>query len=243
MTAEPRAVPEAAARVTLPLDEVRVATPRTRLLRLGLRGQDFPFRAGQAVLAGRHGQVVRKPYSIACAPHQAVAQQALELLVQVDAEAGEPHLEAVAPGVLVDVEGPFGSFVLPAAVAAEPLVLIAGGTGIAPLRSMLWDELEAAAPRPVTVIYSARQHAEFAFASELEALAAERRIALHLTVTRQGADDWTGYRGRVDAGLLLRLRPGAAARWLLCGPPAFVSDLALELDALRVPRDHVIVER
>jgi ferredoxin-NADP reductase len=233
----------APARVTLPLDEVLVATPRTRLLRLGLRHQTFAFRAGQAVLAGRHGQVVRKPYSIACAPHQAAAEQALELLVQVDAEAGEPHLEALAPGMLVDVEGPFGSFTLPASLGAEPLVLLAGGTGIAPLRAMLWEELDAAAPRPVTVIYSARRREEFAFVGELEALAGAGRIALHLTVTRQGADDWTGYRGRVDAGLLLRLRPGPDARWLLCGPPAFVSDVSLELQALGVARDHIVVER
>jgi NAD(P)H-flavin reductase len=238
--ARPTAAPT---RVTLPLVSVAAATPRTRVLRLGLEGVAFPYRAGQAVLAGRHGQVVRKPYSIACAPHQAAAHGAIELLVQVDADGGEPHLEALAPGVLVDVEGPFGSFALPPADSGEPLVFVAGGTGISPLRAMLWEELASAAPRPVTVIYSARARAEFAYARELEGLAAAGRIGLHLTVTRHAGDDWHGYRGRVDAGLLLRLRPGAEARWLLCGPPAFVSDLALELDALGVPREHVIVER
>jgi ferredoxin-NADP reductase len=234
--------PAAPARVTLPLASVATATPRTRVLRLGLGDVAFPFHAGQAVLAGRHGQVVRKPYSIACAPHQAAAHGVLELLVQADPDGGEPHLESLAPGVLVDVEGPFGSFALPAG-GAGPLVLIAGGTGIAPLRAMLWEELAAAAPRPVTVIYSARAREEFAFADELEQLAADRRITLHLTVTRQAGDDWQGYRGRVDAGLLMRLRPGTDARWLLCGPQAFVSDLARELEALGVPHDHVVVER
>jgi NAD(P)H-flavin reductase len=230
-------------RLTVPLVAVSPATPRTRVLRLGLEDVDFAFRAGQAVLAGPHGQVVRKPYSIACAPHQAAAQRALELLVQVDPDGEEPHLDALAPGVLIDIEGPFGSFAVPPPVGHEPLVLIAGGTGISPLRAMLWEELAAPAPRPITVIYSARRRDEFAYAEEFGALAAAGRIALHLTVTRQDGDGWTGYRGRVDAGLLMRLRPGPDARWLLCGPPAFVHDLSLELQALGVARDHVIVER
>ena len=69
------------------------------------------------------------------------------------------------------------------------MLLVAGGTGIAPLRSMLGEALEPARSPIAHVIYSARTADEFAYRDELEALAADGRIDLTLTVTRDG-DAW-----------------------------------------------------
>src|SRR5688500_2471514 len=161
---------------------VAQATPRARLLTLDFAGHPFSFKAGQAVLVGLETSDSRKPYSIASSPQQATRLNGFELLAQVDDEATpEPHLELATAGSRLVVEGPFGSFNLPTPVPEPHVLFIAGGTGIAPLRSILWDVIERGAAHTVSLIYSARSAVELAFREELEGLAANRRLHLHLT--------------------------------------------------------------
>lgn len=211
---------------------VHAVTPRTRLLQLHLGGRPFAFQAGQAVLAGSAADGALKPYSVACAPADVRQHGWLELLVPSDAVPREP----------VAIAGPFGTFTRPPADDRAALVFVAGGTGIAPLRAMVREELTAAVPRRLHVLYSARHAAEFAFLDELQAAEARGQLQLHLTVTR-GGDDWSGARGRVDASRLRAVRPHGPARWLLCGPPAFVDDIAHALDSLGVAAEDIRLER
>ena len=72
---------------TLPVRDVRRATPRTRMLRLDTGASGFTYAAGQAVMAGLHGSPLRKPYSIASAPVEAERNGFIELLVQSEESA------------------------------------------------------------------------------------------------------------------------------------------------------------
>jgi len=101
--------------LTLPIRDVRPATPRARIVRLDLDGQPFAYDAGQAVFVGTHGGSKRKPYSIAAAPEDARRDRCLELLVGVEADGTPGEHLALDEGVAVDVEGPVGSFTFPAA--------------------------------------------------------------------------------------------------------------------------------
>ena len=228
---------------TLPVREVRRATPRTRVLRLDTGGSGFVYAAGQAVMAGLQGSPLRKPYSIASAPVETERQGFIELLVQVDDSGGpDPHLELATHGTPLDVEGPFGTFTLPALGRGSHMLLVGGGTGIAPLRSMLVQALDTGMAPVAQVIYSARTVDELAYREELEGLAREGRIALTLTVTREeGA--WPGRRGRIDRDLLADALSGQDIFCLICGPPALVADVRSALDELQVPRERVGVER
>src|SRR5690606_38327938 len=148
---------------TLRVREVVRATPRTRVLRLDLDGSDFGFSAGQAVMAGLHGSPLRKPYSIASAPFEAARDGAIELLIQVeDAGGPDPHLELAEPGRAIDIEGPFGAFGIPSAPSARPMLFVAGGTGIAPLRSMMLEAMHRDPAAHPTLLYSARSPEELA---------------------------------------------------------------------------------
>jgi len=229
---------------TLRVRSVVRATPRTRLLRLDLGPSGFGFRAGQAVMAGLQGSPLRKPYSIASAPGEAIRNGCIDLLVQVDDAGGpDPHLELAAPGVGVDVEGPFGRFAMPPIRPGSSLLMVAGGTGIAPLRSMLIDALDHPTPPRIGVVYSARSVDELAYRDELEALAAAGRITLRLTVTREEDEAWSGRRGRIDAALLAEALPSRDAACLVCGPPALVTDIRACLGRLGVPERAIVVER
>ncbi|MFB3853992.1 MAG: FAD-dependent oxidoreductase [Vicinamibacterales bacterium] len=218
-------------------------TPRTRLVRLALGGRPFPFLAGQAVDLGSHGQPERRPYSIVCSPGQARDRDWLEFLIQVR-ESGSPgqHLAALDPGALVDVGPPQGGFVLPDSGPSSNLLFIAGGTGIAPIRSMLWHALETAPGVRPRLLYSARGHREFAFAREFHALANEGRIRLRETITRSSNSGWAGYRGRIARAHLESLAEGENLLCLVCGPPSFAADMGSLLAELGVGSDRVLTE-
>lgn len=235
--------------LTLTLRRIRVATSATRILEADLGNTPFHFRAGQAVVMGLHGDPVRQPYSIACAPADVRRTRRLEFLVAVNGSGREgTPLAGLRPGAKLDVEGPSGSFVLPDALDARPLLFIGGGTGIAPLRSMIREALARHHPAPVTLIYSARRTAEFSYLDELRRLVRQGRLQLLLTVTRLAGPRWRGERGRITRTLLEHRvqHLGASARDLeafLCGSPTFVSDLARLVSQIGIPVARIHTER
>jgi ferredoxin-NADP reductase len=223
--------------------DVVAATPRTRIIKVGLDGHEFRFHAGQAVFAGLADGQVKRPYSIACSPLQTARDDMIELLVQIDDHrAPDPHLERAGVGTLLRIAGPIGSFGLSPPRSERQLMLIAGGTGIAPLRSILWDTLEQQPPLDITLVYSARQPEEFAYREELLALARDRRLELFLTVTRGAGDDWTGTRGRIDEALITRTVKTRDVRCAVCGPVPFVADVLVLLRNAGVPAERIVTE-
>ncbi len=228
----------------LPALEVIHATPRTRIIRLSLDHQPFSFAAGQAVIVGLHGGTVRKPYSIASSPRQAAASDAIELLAQLEeADPLDPHLERVLPGTLVDVHGPLGDFRLPDPIVARDMLFIAGGTGIAPLRSMLGEALSPPLAERFIVIYSARRPEELVYREELEELARLGSLELFMTVTRADGSSWSGRRGRIDDQLIAQALRTPHTHALVCGPPGFVTEVASLLKRARVPEPLIASER
>lgn len=176
-------------------------------------------------MVGLHGSPLRKPYSIASAPWEVAKTGVLQLLIQVDdGGALDPHLELAAPGALIDLDGPFGAFGLPAPAEHTPLLLVAGGTGIAPLRSMLMDRLSRPSVPAIALVYSARSAQEFAYRAELDAMVQAGRLTAQFTVTRSDADSWAGRRGRIQEDLLRLALPSLEAHCLICGPPQLVED-------------------
>ena len=225
--------------ITVPVRHVTNATPRTRILSLDLHNQSLPFTAGQAVMIGLHNSALRKPYSIASAPWEVATTGVMQVLVQIEDTSLDPHLERAAPGAAVDVEGPFGSVVLPP--DGHTILLIAGGTGIAPLRSIMMERLSRPSAPSIVLVYSARSADEFAFRAELEALATAKRIATHFTVTRD--EQWTGRRGRIDAALLKAALPSTDANCLICGPPELVTSARELLRSLGVAESRIQIEK
>jgi ring-1,2-phenylacetyl-CoA epoxidase subunit PaaE len=235
--------------ITLPIVDVQDATPRSRIVRLGTRGVAFPFRAGQAIYVGTHGQPLRKPYSIASAPEETAQHERIELLIGVGTSGTPgPHLERLDPGVVVDVEGPIGRFVFPDSPDARQFLFIAGGSGISPLRSMMRHAL-ATEPQfptgspPIGLIYSARTKDEFAYAEEFERLAADGAIALMLTVTRpEDEGSWAGARGRINLTHLRQMIRHEDTLCFICGPQTLVDDVKPLLREAGVAEERIRVE-
>lgn len=227
--------------LTLPIREVLPSTPRARIVRIDLQDQRFPYEPGQAVMIASKGGERRRPYSIASAPEDADSDGWLELLVGVDGE-GRPGMDlTLETGAFVEIDGPVGRFTFPPHPAEERFVFVAGGTGIAPLRSMLRHALHVP-HRQIGLLYSARTPGEFAYESELRSLARDGHIELRQTVTRESADDWTGTRGRIGRGELAPLVHDPVTLCFVCGPPALVEEIPRQLEELGVARQRIRVE-
>jgi NAD(P)H-flavin reductase len=228
--------------LSLPVRDLVSATPRTRIVRLALGGRRYAYRAGQAAQLALHGRAPRKPYSIAAAPEQSVRDDSLEFLVQITGDDEISHLADLGPDSRVDVEGPVGGFVFPDDPAAHSFLFVAGGTGVAPVRAMMWHALMTLPGSRVGLFYSARSREEFAYDAELRGLAREGRIQLVETVTRRADDAWKGQRGRLTREHLGPLLTDPATLCFLCGPPALTARAAAMLGDLGIPPAQIRME-
>ncbi len=221
--------------LTLPISASRRATPRNLAIRLDLGGRPFDFLAGQYVLLGQPGADDRRPYSIASAPTEVAAAGELEFLIQVDEHGSPgPHLPSLAPGRCLAVEGPAGTFTLPAGLTDADFLFVAGGTGIAPIRSMLVQVLATGPGARVALVHAARSPEELSYADEFRALARQGRIRLVESVTREAPPGWQGVRGRIAAPHLAPLAVGARTLAFVCGPDSLVEEIPRVLAALGV---------
>jgi len=242
--------------LVVPVTYIARATPRAAIVRLGVPDGEFSFAPGQAVSLGRHGLPAAKFYSIASAPGDLRRTGEIEFLVGTQEDGRfDAHLAALAPGALVDLKGPLGSFGLPAEPHPPRFVFVGGGTGIAPLRAM-WRHLVAFNPDAgLEVLYSARTRAHFTYRDELEQLQTAGRITLMLTTTREPPPPWAPAEarspepevrrpdpilsGRIGLGHLEGPVGRGPAVHLLCGPPAFVAHVERLLDDLGVAQESI----
>jgi NAD(P)H-flavin reductase len=158
----------------------------------------------------------------------------LEFLIRE--EGSGRALAALRRGAPVQLEGPHGRFHVTHPLDAAEALFVAGGTGIAPIRSMLMDLLGRPHHPRCTLLYSARSSDEFAYATDLRRLARDGRLTLAFTVTRGTAPRWRGLIGRVSELHLRRLNASRDAVAFVCGPPAMVADVRHALDEAGVKR-------
>jgi ferredoxin-NADP reductase len=227
----------------LPIAEIAIAAARAHVVRLDLCGQEFAYQAGQSVLLGTQGVSKRRAYSLASAPGEAKREGRLELLVGTDEAGTLPLGLPWTVGAKIDVEGPIGSLTLPAEHKPPRMLFIAGGTGVAPLYAMVRDALTVSHVG-IGLIYSARTLSEFAYATELSALARNGCIELRGLVTREMSDSapFLCSKGRLDRSVLeqfLRVPPPLC---FICGPTPFVCAATQLLLAMGVPRNEIRIE-
>jgi len=235
-----RAVPA----VALTVRQYRQISLRARLLTLELGGTPFRFQAGQSAVVGRSDRKTGKPYSMASAPEEATLGGVLQFIVRSDAHGRVGrHLDGVRAGSVVAVDGPIGSFRFPRRVTAPQLLFVAGGTGIAPVRSMIRHAIASGFGGRMTLAYSARTDRDFAMLPELKRLSRDGRLGLSLTVTRGASARWRGGRGRFTADRLAPLIASLRTLCFVCGPASLVADLPRALVEAGADAARIRVER
>jgi ferredoxin-NADP reductase len=220
--------------------EVVRETPSAATLVLDVPG--WPgHRAGQHVdvrLTAEDGYQATRSYSIASAPEDDDVALTVERLD--DGEVSPYLVDEVRPGDQLELRGPVGGWFVWRAADGGPLFLVAGGSGLVPLRAMLRHRARAGSDAEARLLLSARSEQAVLYAAELPEL-----VEPAITYTREAPAGWTGYARRVDGEMLVEAgyAPEERPRIFVCGPTGFVEGVAQELVALGHDASRIRTER
>jgi ferredoxin-NADP reductase len=228
---------------TATVGSVADETPKVRTLALEVPG--WPgHRAGQHVdirLTADDGYQAERAYSIASAPGEPLALTVERL---DDGEVSPYLTEDVRPGDQLEVRGPIGGYFVWEPGFGGPLLLLAGGSGVVPLRSILRHRDRTGSQVQIRMLYSSRSREDVIYHAELDGAVSAGVEVIH-TLTRSQPPGWTGYARRVDEQMLAEVAWPAAGKPLayVCGPTSFVESVAAGLVGLGYPAVRVRTER
>jgi len=162
----------------------------------------------------------RRSFSIACPPHDS---ERIELHVRL-APGGrftERLFAQLRPGALLRIEGPFGQFAY--RDDTRPLILVAGGTGFAPIKAIARHVLERDVPRDVHIYWGARDFSELYQHSLLESWERKYPRARYIPVLSHAPDAGDGLRRGWVHEAVLADRPDLSQHEVYAaGPPAMI---------------------
>jgi ferredoxin-NADP reductase len=223
---------------------VAAETPRATTIAFDVPG--WPgHQAGQHVdvrLTAADGYQAERSYSIASAP----GGTRVELtVVRIGDGEVSPYLTGeLRPGDQIELRGPVGGYFVWAPDDGGPLLLAAGGSGVAPLMAMVRLRAAAGSPVDTRLLVSSRSWEDIIYREELERLAGGGLTVVH-TLTASQPPGWAGYARRVDAEMLAQVGPGPAERprVYVCGPTPFVEAVAEALVGLGHQPQAIKTER
>lgn len=221
---------------TLPARIERLERLAPDVIELGLRlpaSEQFDFLAGQYIdILLKDGG--RRSFSLAQAP-------------------GEPgllslHIRHVPGGVFTDqvfgslkvrdilrINGPHGSFFLREA-STKPIILVAGGTGFAPIKSIVEHAIRRNLQRPLHLYWGARSRVDLYLPDLPRAWAKAGHLSYVPVLSQlQVVDDWQGRTGWVHAAVLADFPDLAAYQVYACGAPAMVDAARRDFAAAGLP--------
>jgi ferredoxin-NADP reductase len=242
-TTIPRRLTWQLGRVTRRLDE----TPRAKTLVLEVPGWSG-HRAGQHVdvrLTADDGYQAQRSYSISSAPDD---RDRVELTVEriEDGEVSPYLVDELAEGDQLELRGPIGGHFVWDVEMGGPLLLVAGGSGIAPLMAMIRHRAAQGSRVPTRLLYSSRSLEDVIYRAELDGLAGRTDgLEVFHTLTRSRPGDWTGFARRIDRDMLAEVGfpPEQRPLCMVCGPTSLVEAVASALVELGHPPERVKTER
>lgn len=208
---------------------------------------DWTFKAGQFVditllnPAKTDAEGNTRGFSIASAPQE----DFLMVTTRLRDTAFKQSLKEVPLGTEVKIEGPFGNLTLHNNTA-RPCVMLAGGIGITPFRSILVRAAKEKLAHHIYLFYSNRRPEDSAFLDELQALEKENpnfHLIATMTEMDKSQQPWKGERGFVDQAMLSKHLKGVEnAIYYVAGPATMVNSLHKVLNATGVDDDDIRAE-
>lgn len=229
------------------IEGIKIYSDNLRVFRLKLpKGEDFSFVPGQFVmlslpsLVDSAGRKIAKAYSIASSPSESGI---LELCIaSYPAGALSPKLFQKDVGGEVIVTGPYGMFQLKKPVQ-KGTVFIAGGTGLAPLMSMLRSLYAEGYQEELWLFYSVSEPRLFMFKDELLSYGKNNNLKLVASTSNPGSS-WGFEKGRVTETFpKFAASISKEAQFYICGPPEMVTDTVKMLEQLGFRKEKIHKEQ
>ncbi|MFH1173704.1 MAG: FAD-binding oxidoreductase [archaeon] len=225
------------------IDVIDVA-PQVRTIRLE-RPKDFSYKPGQFLLVSMqvNGEMRRRAYSIASSPTE--PDYVDITFKKVAGGMVSPRLYDLSIGDELDAKGPYGLFTLDE-THLQNLVLVGGGTGITPLRSIMKFVVDKKLENVnISLIYGARTPLDLVYHDEIQAMHANHsKIRIFFTIEQDGGEPWPWHRGMVSVDFIKESVPDyAGCMYYLCGPPLMIEHLLHELVQQGVDPRNIHVDR
>ena len=211
------------------------------------RPANWPFRAGQYLdmslfdppETDSEGNV--RSFSIASGPHE----ESLMVATRMRDTAFKRVLKTMPLGTAVKIEGPSGDLILPDSFT-RAVVLLAGGIGITPFRSMICQAAAQRLPHQMFLFYSNRRPEDAPFLDELESLERENpkyKLIASMTEMAKSRRSWSGETGFINQEMLGKyLKDVASPIYYIAGPPEMVKGLHEMLNKAKIKEDDIHAE-
>lgn len=179
-----------------------------------------------------------RAFSIASAPHE----ETLMVATRMRNTAFKRSLEVIPLEQEVKIEGPFGNLTLHNN-AARPAVLLAGGIGVTPFRSIVLRAARDKLAHRVFLFYSNRRPEDAPFLEELQSLERQNpnyKLIATMTQMRLSNRSWHGETGMINKEMLARSLTGLRSPiYYLAGPPGMVGELRNMLNCIGIDDDDI----
>jgi len=229
---------------TVQADLVESAVVAESVVRLRLRtaeGEALEFRPGQYVNVTVPGTSERRSFSFANAPGTG---SEMEFFVRILADGVMSNYlrDRARPGDRLEIAGPLGEFYL--REPSRPILMIAGGTGLAPMLSMLGHlSVSRADSPPIHLLYGVNRSSEIFGIERMEAYRRTLADLRYEVAVAFPESDWSGSRGFVTDLLREDLLPRAGLDAYLCGPPPMIEAATSWLAARGLPLQDIHCEK
>lgn len=215
------------------------------------RPKDFIYKAGQfghfilPKLSHPDSRGLSHDFTFSSSPTE--ERLAFTTKIRPDSGYKQTFCELI-PGTIVTVRGPGGVFVLNDESTTTSQVMIAGGIGVTPYRSIIKYIVDKNLILPITLIYSVSTPQDVTFKAFFDDVAARyENIKVTYTVSRpqESQSQWSGLTGRIDAPMIKKLVEDLSnSVFWICGPPPFTDAMQQILTTtLQIPSDRIKTEQ
>jgi predicted ferric reductase len=204
----------------------------------------FEFQPGQFAWLSTGHPVATEHHPISIASSAELGpERRVEFSIRDLGDWSGTRVPQVAAGSTMYLNGPFGGFSLDRE-PGQGFVLVGGGIGITPLRSMILTMRDRGDVRPIILFYGARNWDAVVYRDELQAL--EKAMNLKVVWVFEKPDaGWTGETGYITPELLKRHLPAQFRlyQYFMCGPTPMMNAVEEHLATVGVPRTRIHSER
>lgn len=206
---------------------------------------DFAFKAGQylSLEASIDGGPVRRSYSLSSAPHENRLTVGIKKIEQGVFSSFANNV--IAEGDILNVAPPEGRFVYIPNSATQHLLLIAAGSGITPILSILKTALEKSTTATVQLIYGNKSPEESMYQDQLIALQEQFSDRLKIQWVYSKSNESDALFGRIDASVIkysLNQTDKIPDHVYLCGPEAMINTAQETLINANLAKENIHFE-
>lgn len=201
----------------------------------------FAFDAGQYVSVKVQDTGARRSYSLCSSPD---IKHGFELLLDISPGGiGSTFFEKLEFGAEIEVLGPLGRFTIDQEADENEIVLVATGSGIAPFRSIILDQLQVRGDkRPITLYWGMRHEEDMFWEMEFAELSdTHENFTFHPVLSKPG-QEWTLSRGRVT-DVLSAIDHKPSAGYYLCGSTQMIIDVEAILLGKKIDPKYIHFEK